>query len=70
MRMYDIIKKKRDGAELSKAEIEFFAFGAGNGSIPDYQLSAMLMAIYFRGLSKRETADLTVAMAASGDTVC
>lgn len=69
MRMYDIIKKKRDGFELTKAEIEFFAFGAADGSIPDYQLSAMLMAIYFKGLTKRETADLTVAMAASGDMV-
>lgn len=69
MRMYDIIKKKRDGFELTKAEIEFFAFGAADGSIPDYQLSAMLMAIYFKGLTKQETADLTVAMAASGDMV-
>lgn len=69
MRMYDIIKKKRDGGELSKAEIEFFAFGAADGSIPDYQLSAMLMAIFFNGMTKRETADLTVAMAHSGDTV-
>lgn len=69
MRMYDIIKKKRDGFELTKAEIEFFAFGAADGSIPDYQLSAMLMAIYFKGLTKQETADLTVAMAASGDIV-
>ncbi|MBQ3604016.1 MAG: thymidine phosphorylase [Clostridia bacterium] len=69
MRMYDIIKKKRDGFELTKAEIEFFAFGAADGNIPDYQLSAMLMAIYFKGLTKQETADLTVAMAASGDMV-
>ncbi len=69
MRMYDIIKKKRDGAELTKAEIKFFVSGAADGSIPDYQLSAMLMAIYFNGMTKRETADLTVAMANSGDTV-
>lgn len=69
MRMYDIIKKKRDGGELTKEEIEFFAFGAANGTVPDYQLSAMLMAIYFNGMSKRETAELTVAMANSGDTV-
>lgn len=69
MRMYDLIKKKRDGGELSREEIEFFAFGAANGSVPDYQLSAMLMAIFFRGMTKRETADLTLAMANSGDTV-
>lgn len=69
MRMYDIIKKKRDGFELSKEEIEIFAFGAADGSVPDYQLSAMLMAIYFNGMTKRETANLTVAMANSGDTV-
>ncbi|MBR3753997.1 MAG: pyrimidine-nucleoside phosphorylase [Clostridia bacterium] len=69
MRFYDIIKKKRDGFELTKEEIEFFAFGAADGSIPDYQLTAMLMAIFFKGMSKRETADLTLAMANSGDTV-
>lgn len=69
MRFYDIIKKKRDGLELSQEEIEFFAFGAADGSIPDYQLTAMLMAIFFKGMSKRETADLTLAMANSGDTV-
>ncbi len=69
MRMYDLIKSKRDGLELTHEEIEFFVQGAANGSIPDYQLSAMLMAIYFRGMSKRETADLTLAMAQSGDTV-
>ncbi len=69
MRMYDIIKKKRDGFELTKEELEFFARGAADGSIPDYQLSALLMAIYFKGMNKRETADLTIAMAESGDTV-
>lgn len=69
MRMYDIIKKKRDGFELTKDELEFFAKGAAEGFIPDYQLSALLMAIYFKGMSKRETADLTLAMAHSGDTV-
>ncbi len=69
MRMYDIIKKKRDGLELNPAELEFFALGAADGCIPDYQLSAMLMAIYFNGMSKKETAALTLAMAKSGDTV-
>ncbi len=69
MRFYDIIKKKRDGFELTKEEIDFFAFGAADGSIPDYQLTAMLMAIFLKGMTKRETADLTLAMANSGDTV-
>lgn len=69
MRIYDIIKKKRDGFELSREEIDFFVSGAADGSIPDYQLSAMLMAIYFRGMTKSETAMLTLAMAHSGDTV-
>lgn len=69
MRMYDIILKKREGAELTKEEIDFFVKGYVAGEIPDYQVSALLMAIYFRGLSKRETADLTTAMTYSGDVV-
>ena len=69
MRMYDIIKKKRDGFELTEEEINFFAGGAADGSVPDYQLSAMCMAIFFRGMTKRETALLTLAMAHSGDMV-
>lgn len=66
MRMYDIIRKKRDGGELSTQEINFFIEGYVNGSIPDYQASALLMAIFFKGMSNRETADLTFAVRDSG----
>lgn len=66
MRMYDIIRKKRDGGELTSQEIEFFIDGYVDGSIPDYQASALLMAIYFRGMSVREIADLTFAVRDSG----
>lgn len=69
MRMYDIIAKKRDGKELSFEELKFFINGYCEGSIPDYQASAMLMAIYLRGMSHRETVDLTVLMADSGDRI-
>ncbi len=69
MRMYDIIKKKRDGGQLSTAEIEFFINGYVNGDIPDYQASALCMAIFYSGMTEKETADLTIAMAQSGDTV-
>ncbi|MBR6479095.1 MAG: pyrimidine-nucleoside phosphorylase [Clostridia bacterium] len=67
MRMYDIIKKKRDGGELTTEEINFFVDGYVDGSIPDYQASAFCMAVYFSGMSARETTDLTLAMAKSGD---
>lgn len=67
MRTVDIIQKKRDGGELSTEEIEFFIRGFTRGDIPDYQASALLMAIVFRGMSARETVDLTMAMAHSGD---
>lgn len=67
MNFVDVIRKKRDGFELSKEEIEYFAFSAADGSVPDYQLSALLMAICFNGLNERETLDLTDAMARSGD---
>lgn len=69
MRIYDIIKKKRDGFELTKEEIEFFIKGFVGGSVHDYQVSAFCMAVFFRGMNERETADLTLAMAHSGDTV-
>ena len=67
MRIYDIIMKKRDGFELCKEEIEYFVNGFTNGEIPDYQMSALLMAIYFSGMNEEETLDLTMAMAHSGD---
>ena len=69
MRMYDIIKNKRDNKELTKEEIEFFVKGYTDGSIPDYQVSALAMAIFFNGMTEKETAILTLAMAESGDTV-
>lgn len=67
MRMYDVIMKKRNGGELSREEIEFFVSGYTRGEIPDYQVSALMMAIYFRQMSKAETHALTMAMARSGD---
>lgn len=67
MRMYDIIHKKRSGLALGQAEIEFFIHGYTRGDLPDYQVSALLMAIFFRGLTPEETAALTMAMAESGD---
>lgn len=69
MRMYDIIMNKRNGLELSKEEIEYFIKGFTKGDIPDYQVSALLMAIYFNKMNKRETKDLTLAMANSGDVL-
>ena len=69
MRMYDIIEKKRNGGELSKEEIEFFINGFTDGSIPDYQASALMMAVYFQGMNHRETVDLTMAMVNSGDRI-
>ncbi len=67
MRMYDIIEKKRNGGELSDEEIKFFISGATSGDIPDYQISALLMAIYFNGMTNGETVELTMAMRDSGD---
>ena len=67
MRMYDIIAKKRDGKGLDDAEIRFFVNGYTAGEIPDYQMSALLMAIYFNGMSEQETASLTQYMSMSGD---
>ena len=58
--------KKRDGYALSKDEIDFFVNGYVKSEIPDYQVSALLMAIYFNGLNEEETANLTLAMAKSG----
>ena len=67
MRMYDLIMKKRNGKTLTKEEISFMVMGYTNGEIPDYQMSAMLMAIYFQGMNKEETLHLTMSMANSGD---
>lgn len=69
MRMYDIIAKKRDGHELNTEEIQMFINGYTNGEIPDYQASALLMAIFLRKMSIRETVDLTMAMMHSGDVM-
>ena len=67
--MNDIIYKKREGGELSPEEIKWWIDGYVKGEIPDYQVSALLMAIFFRGLSREETYTLTAAMRYSGDTV-
>ncbi|MFJ5621193.1 pyrimidine-nucleoside phosphorylase [Peribacillus loiseleuriae] len=69
MRMVDLIEKKRDGFELSTEEINFIINGYTDGSIPDYQMSALAMAIYFNGMGEKERADLTMAMVHSGDTI-
>ncbi|MGG2092549.1 pyrimidine-nucleoside phosphorylase [Bacillus sp. S13(2024)] len=69
MRMVDIIAKKRDGKELTTEEIQFFIKGYTDGSIPDYQVSALAMAIFFQDMSDRERADLTIAMVNSGETI-
>lgn len=69
MRMVDLIEKKRDGKELSTEEIQFIINGYTNNTIPDYQVSALTMAIFFQGMTERERADLTMAMVHSGDTI-
>ncbi|MBU5225284.1 pyrimidine-nucleoside phosphorylase [Clostridium senegalense] len=69
MRMYDLILKKKNGEELSTEEINFIIENYTNGTIPDYQMSALLMAIYFQKMNDRETADLTMAMVNSGDVI-
>ena len=69
MRIYDIIKKKRDGGILSGDEIRFFVDNFTSGAIPDYQASALMMAIYFRGMNKEETVELTRAMVHSGEII-
>ncbi|MFW5749180.1 MAG: pyrimidine-nucleoside phosphorylase [Halanaerobium sp.] len=69
MRAYDIIYKKREGQKLNKEELEFLINGYVNGDIPDYQLSAWAMAVYFQGMDAEETANLTMLMAESGDMI-
>ncbi len=69
MRMYDIIAKKKYGCELTQEEIKFAIDGFVSGEIPDYQMSAFLMAAYFQGMSEKETVSLTECMAHSGDVI-
>ena len=69
MRMYDLLEKKKNGGILTKEEIKFMIQGYTHGDIPDYQMSAMTMAICFQGMNPQETGDLTLAMRDSGDTL-
>ncbi|CAG9608376.1 pyrimidine-nucleoside phosphorylase [Pseudoneobacillus rhizosphaerae] len=69
MRMVDLIEKKRDGEKLSTEEIQFIVNGYTEGTIPDYQVSAFTMAVFFNGMTESETADLTMAMVKSGDQI-
>ena len=66
MNMLELIERKRDGGELNREEIDFFVSGVTDKSIPDYQISAFLMAVLFRGMTDQETADLTISMSRSG----
>lgn len=67
--MVHVIQKKRDGGELTKQEINFIIEGYTKGAIPDYQMAALAMAIYFKGMTHQENADLTTAMVESGDQI-
>lgn len=69
MRMVDLIEKKRDGYELTEEEIRFIIKGFTSGDIPDYQMAAMAMAIYFQGMTTKERSFLTMAMVESGETI-
>src|SRR6202051_3324725 len=69
MRTVDLIHRKRDGEELSGEEIAFLIDGYTNGTIPDYQASAFLMAVFFSGMTDREVSALTMRMLQSGETV-
>ena len=69
MRMYDLIIKKRNGGILSEEEIDFMVQGYTRGEIPDYQMSAMMMAVYFRGMNETETLHLTESMEHSGEVL-
>ena len=69
MRMYDLIEKKKRGGKFSPEEIDFFVQGFTKGEIPDYQMSALLMAIYFNGMESEEITNMTLSMAKSGDMV-
>ncbi|MBP0725059.1 pyrimidine-nucleoside phosphorylase [Bacillus sp. RG28] len=69
MRMVDLIEKKREGHALTTEEIQFIIKGYTNGDVPDYQMSALAMAIFFKDMNDQERADLTMAMVNSGDTI-
>ena len=69
MRTVDLIQRKRDGEELSPEEIEFLVDGYSRDEIPDYQMAAFVMAVYFSGMTDREVSRLTECMIRSGDTV-
>lgn len=69
MRTAELIQKKRDGGRLSCEELEFLVSGYVRGEIPDYQMAAWAMAVFFQGMDAEETADLTLIMANSGDTL-
>lgn len=69
MRAVDVIQKKRDGLELTTTEIEWLINGYVEGTVPDYQMSAFAMAIYFKGMTTREISDLTMAMVATGEQI-
>src|SRR5699024_5577962 len=69
MRMYDIMEKKRDGLTLNEEAINFLINGYVNDDIPDYHVSALLMAIYLQGMTEEERASLTMAMVDSGDEI-
>src|SRR5438128_10866947 len=69
MRTVDLIHKKRDGGELSAEEISYLVGSYNSGAIPDYQVSAFLMAVYFAGMTDREVSALTDAIVRTGETV-
>ncbi len=69
MRMYDLILKKRSGGELNREEIAFLIDGYMQGKVPDYQVAALAMAVFFQGMTAEETADLTMAIVSSGEQV-
>ncbi|HBG68129.1 MAG TPA: pyrimidine-nucleoside phosphorylase, partial [Kandleria vitulina] len=69
MRMVDLIEKKKNGEALSKEEIHFIIDGYVKGDIPDYQMSAWMMAVYFKGMTTEEIATLTLEMMHSGDVL-
>ena len=67
MRMVDLIQKKKNGESLTNEEIKFIVEGYTKGEIPDYQMSAFLMSVYYKGMNKEEIAELTLAYVYSGD---